>query len=64
MRLGIGLVLLWVVFWTFAYVIDPYSSLKPDLAYMARITAWSVLAPCLLATVILGGWVAAGFRSS
>jgi hypothetical protein len=63
-RLAIGLAVLWLVFWTCAYVIHPYSSINPGPASFAlRVTAWSVLAPCLAGAVILGGWVAAGFRS-
>lgn len=60
LRLGIGLAALWFVFWTCAYVINPYTSLKPEPAFAIRVTAWSVLAPCLLASVVFGGWIAAG----
>ena len=58
-----GLGVLWFVFWTFAYVIHPYSSLKVEPTFTIRITAWSVVVPCLVSAVILGGWIAAGFRS-
>ena len=35
LRLGIGLVLLWLVFWNCAYVISPYNtSLKPEPAFV------------------------------
>src|ERR1700730_10532659 len=65
LRLGIGLVLLWLVFWNCAYVISPYNtSLKPEPAFVILVTEWRVLAPCLVAAVVLGGWIAAGFRSN
>ena len=65
LRLGIGLVVLWLVFWNCAYVISPYNtSLKPEPAFVILVTAWRVLAPCLVAGVVLGGWIAAGFRSN
>ena len=65
LRLGIGLVLLWLVFWNCAYVISPYNtSLKPEPAFVILVTEWSVLTPCLVASIVLGGWIAAGFRSN
>jgi hypothetical protein len=65
LRLGIGLVLLWLVFWNCAYVISPYNtSLKPEPAFVILVTEWRVLAPCLVAAVLLGGWIAVGFRSN
>ena len=60
-----GLVLLWFAFWNFAYAISPYNtSLKPEPSFMILVTEWRVLAPCLVASVVLGGWIAAGFRSN
>ena len=65
LRLGIGSATVWIVFWTFAYVIGSHTSLTPQPAsFVIRVTAWSVLVPCLIAAVVLGGWAAAGFRSS
>jgi hypothetical protein len=64
LRLGIGLVLLWLVFWNGAYVISPYNtSLKSEPAFVILVTEWRVLAPCLVASIVLGAWIAAGFRS-
>jgi hypothetical protein len=64
LRFGIGLVVLWLVFWMCAYVISPYNtSLKPEPAFVILVTEWRVLAPCLVASVVLGAWIAAGFRS-
>jgi hypothetical protein len=64
LRLGISLVVLWLVFWTFAYVLNPSSSIKPGPATFAiRVMAWSVSGPCLIVAVILGVWTAVGFRS-
>jgi hypothetical protein len=63
LRLGIGSATVWIVFWTCAYEIGPYTSHNPEPASLAiSIAAWSVLAPCLIAAVVLGGWAAAGFR--
>jgi hypothetical protein len=63
LRLGITLVVLWLVFWTAAYVLQPYSSVTPEPAsYAIRVTAWGVMGPCLVVAVILGVWAAAGFR--
>jgi len=65
LRLGIGIAVVWFVFWTCAYVIHPYSSVRPEPAsWVIRVTAWSVLMPCLIAASILGGWIAAAFRSN
>jgi hypothetical protein len=61
-RLAIGSAALWFVFWTFAYVIHPYTSLRPEPAFMVRITAWSVVVPCLVVAVLLGLWTAVGLR--
>ena len=60
MRLGLGLGVLWLVFWTCAYVISPPSSenaqkLPPPLSRTTDIV--------LLAVAILGmPWVVSGFR--
>lgn len=63
LRLGISLVVLWLVFWTFAYVLNPQSSIKPGPATFAiRVMAWGVSGPCLLGAVILGIWTVVGFR--
>jgi hypothetical protein len=64
LRLAVSLAVVWLVFWNFAYVMHPYSSLIPEPASFAiRVTAWSVVVPCLTATLLLGYWVAVGFRS-
>ena len=62
-RGAIAVVALWFVYWTFAYVIHPYTSLKPELAFIVRITAWSVVVPCLVTAIVLGVWVVAGLWS-
>ena len=62
-RLAISAVTVWFVFWTFAYVLDPYSSLKPEMAYADRVTSWMVMAPCVVTAVLLAVWTAAGLRS-
>ena len=59
-RLGIGLTVLWFVFWTCAYIIRPQSSenapsLPPALSLTTDIA--------LVAAAILGApWVVSGFR--
>lgn len=63
LRLGIGSATVWIVFWTFANVIGSHTSLTPA-SFVISIMAWSVLVPCLITAVVLGGWAAAGFRSS
>ncbi len=65
LRLGIGAAVVWFVFWTCAYVVGRHTSLQPEPASLAiAVTAWRVVAPCLLVAVFLGGWIAAGFRSN
>ena len=65
LRLAISSALLWLVFWTSAYILTPYSSMRPEPAsFWIRVTATGVLVPCLVAAVILGCWIAAGLRSS
>jgi hypothetical protein len=59
LRLGSGLVMLWFVFWTFAYVLyspasenrasPPAFSLSTDLALAATL-------------LLLGPWIVTGFR--
>jgi len=60
-RLGIGLVLLWFVFWTFAYVMRPHLSDNPRVPE----TPFSLVTQLamVLATGFIGPWVVAGFRS-
>jgi len=60
-RLGIGLVLLWFVFWTFAYVMRPHTSDNPRVpeAPFSLITQLAMV----LATGCIGPWVVAAFRS-
>ena len=56
---------MWFVFWNFAYVMHSYSSVRPEPATFAlRVSAWSVVVPCVIATLLLGYWVAVGFRSA
>jgi hypothetical protein len=63
LRFGIGLAVLWLVFWMCAYVISPYNtSLKSEPAFVILVTEWRVLAPYIVASVVLGAWIAAGFR--
>ena len=59
-RLGIGLVLLWLVFWTSAYIIKPpvsekSTSVPPAFSLMTDI---AVIAAAALGTP----WIVSGFR--
>jgi hypothetical protein len=59
LRLGIGLTVLWLVFWTAAYVLKPVASenAPPLPAFMATTDI------AVLAAAVLGlPWVIAGFR--
>ena len=63
LRIVISLIVLWLVFWTFTYVLQPFSTLVTQPAsYEIRVTAWRVMGPCLVAALILGVWTAMGFR--
>lgn len=63
-RLGVGLAALWFVFWTCAYVIDPYTSLMPaPKTFLLLVTSWGVLVPCLTTAVAVAFWVATVPRS-
>jgi hypothetical protein len=64
LRFGIGLAALWFVFWSFAYGIGSASANAMPASLAVSIAAWSVLVPCLIAAVVLGGWATAGFRSN
>ena len=64
LRLAVSLAAVWFVFWSCAYVLQPYSRFKPEPATFAvRATGSGVLVPCLVVAVLLAGWVALGFRS-
>jgi hypothetical protein len=61
MRLGTGLALLWIVFWTCAYIIKPQSlenasSLPPALSPPTDIVL-------IVATIVGVPWIVSGFRS-
>ena len=60
-RLGIGLTLLWFVFWTCAYVMRPQASENaPRLPALSPTTDIA-----LIAVVIVGlPWIVSGFRSN
>jgi len=63
-RLGIGMTVLWFVFWSCAYVIHPYTSLVPEPASFALLVmACGILVPCAMTALALACWITAGFRS-
>jgi hypothetical protein len=60
-RLGIGLAVLWFVFWTCAYVIRPLAS--EDAPLLPALSPRTDIA--LIAVVIVGlPWIVSGFRSN
>ena len=62
LRFGIGLALLWLVFWTCAYIIKPQSSERAPSLPPALSSTTDIV---LIAAVILGvPWVVSGFRSN
>jgi hypothetical protein len=62
-RLGIGLTVLWFVFWSSTYVIHPYTSLIPQPASFALlIMAPGIIVPCVMTALLLACWITAGFR--
>ena len=62
-RLGIGLTVLWFVFWSCAYVIRPYTRLMPEPTSFARLVmSPGILGPCVMVALVLAYWIAAGFR--
>jgi hypothetical protein len=64
LRLGIGLVVLWLWFWTCAYIIRPQSSHAYARSPGMGISL-TVLAPLLIAAAILiVPWIVSGFRSN
>jgi hypothetical protein len=62
LRLGIGLAVLWFVFWTFAYVLRPHSSESEPLSGPAFSLTMDI---ALMTAAILGvPWIVLGFRSN
>ena len=60
-RLGIGLAVLWFVFWTCAYVMRPLAS--EDAQPLPALSPTTDIA--LIAVVIVGlPWIVSGFRSN
>ena len=58
-RLGLGLVMLWFVFWTFAYVIYSTAAENRESPAAFSLTTDFALAAALL---LLVPWIALGFR--
>jgi hypothetical protein len=64
-RLGTGVVVVWFVFWTCAYVARSPSSENMPIVGSLPLMEYVVLAPLLLAAAIFGArWIISGFRSS
>lgn len=60
LRLSISLALLFMVFWTFAYILYPT---EVGLSIGELLATQHVFWPSLVAAVILAVWVAMGFAS-
>jgi hypothetical protein len=61
LRLSISLAILYMVFWTFAYILYPT---EEGLSFMQLATTEHVLWPSLIAAAVFAVWVAMGFRSN
>jgi hypothetical protein len=60
LRFGIGLVLLWLAFWTCAYIIKPQSSEDaPSLPPALSMITESVL---IAGAILVAPWIISGFR--
>jgi len=64
LRLGLAIIGVWFVFWTYAYILNPETSgPQPGGELIARLTDWQLLIPLIVLAVLLGWWTVAGFRS-
>ena len=61
LRLAMSLALLFMVFWTFAYILHPT---EVGLSFMDLVMTQHVFWPSLIAAVVLAVWVALAFRSN
>jgi len=60
MRLGLGLLVLWFVFWTFAHVMRPHrSDNEPPPETLFTLTTQIAL---VFTAAIVGPWMISGFR--
>ena len=61
LRLGISLAILFMVFWTFAYILHPT---EVGLSFLDLLRTGHVFWPSLIAAAVLTVWVALAFRSN
>ena len=61
LRLSMSLALLFMVFWTFAYILHPS---EVGTSFTQLLMTEHVFWPSLIAAVLLAVWVAMGFRST
>ena len=62
LRFGIGLALLWFVFWTCAYILRPQASENaPSLPPALSLTTVIAL---IVASILCAPWILSGFRSN
>jgi hypothetical protein len=61
LRLSMSLALLFMVFWSFAYILYPT---EVGLSFMQLVMTEHVFWPSLIAAVVLAVWVAMAFRSN
>jgi hypothetical protein len=61
LRLSISLAILYMVFWTFAYILYPT---EVGLSLMQLVMTEHVFWPSLITAAVFAVWVAMGFRSN
>ena len=54
LRLGLAIIGVWFVFWTYAYILNPETSgPQPGGELIARLTDWQLLIPL----IVLAAWI-------
>ena len=61
LRLSMSLALLFMVFWTFAYILYPT---EVGISFAQLVMTEHVFWPSLIVAAVLAVWVAMGFRSN
>ena len=59
-RLGLGLAALWLVFWTFAYVISPHKYENEPITGPAY--SWTMGIALLATAIVAAPWIVSGLR--
>lgn len=61
LRLSMSLAVLFMVFWTFAYILYPT---EVGLSFMQLVMTEHVFWPSLITAAVFAVWIAMGFRSN